>query len=210
MHRLKWIIAVFVLAPALAASQEPAAEPVAPEDPAHQELRNLRDAMVDAFNKQDLDALLAHVAEDAVLTWQDAQVSRGRQGVRDYYQRMMTGDDRIVESVTATVEVDELTRLYGQEGETGLAFGRLDQDFRLTDGRDFHLSNRWTAHVVKNGGGWEVSAFHVSANLFDNPVLDLVMRQIALWAGGGSLAVGLILGLILGRLIFRRRATTAV
>lgn len=204
-HRILIVIAIGLLAPALLSGQQTSTEHAPPEHPAHKDLRALRDELVDAFNKNDFDRLLRHVTEDAVLTWQDAEVSRGHKGIRDYYNRMMVGDNRVVQGVTASAEVDELTRLYGQDKDSGLAFGRLEQDFQLTNGLAFHLANRWTAHVVKDGGRWKVSAFHVSANLFDNPVQATILKRTALTTGAVALGLGLVVGVLLAR-AFRRPA----
>src|SRR5262245_2006640 len=176
-------------------------KPVPPEHPAHRQLRALRDELQDAFNKEDLDRLLRHVHPNAVLTWQDGQVSRGHEGVRKYYDRMMTGPDRVVDRVTARAEVDELTILHGDSN--GLAFGSLAQDFRLTDGTELHLDSRWTAHVVRDGDRWLLSGFHVSANLFDNAVLSTAIRRTAFWVGGGALLGGILLG-VLWTWVYRR------
>jgi ketosteroid isomerase-like protein len=185
--------------------QGPEAKQAPSEDPVHNELRALRDSMLDAFNKKDLDRLLTYVHKNAVVTWQDGNVSRGHRGIRDYYNRMMVGDKRIVESVNATAEVDELTILYGDKN--GLAFGPLEQQFKLTDGMDFHLSNRWTANLVKEDNRWLVAGLHVSANIFDNPVQMIAVKRTALWTGAVAMPVGLLLGalgmFVIGR--FRRR-----
>ena len=165
----------------------------------------MRDALVEATNKPDLDLMFQHVTEDAVVTWQNAEVSRGHQGLRAYYDRMMTGPDRIVASLKTTAQTDERTRLYGTDKSSGIAFGSLEQDFTLTHGMSFHLSSRWTAHVVKDAGKWKVSAFHVSANLFDNPVLQLAARRTAAWTAGVALPVGFLLGLAGMWAVSRRR-----
>jgi ketosteroid isomerase-like protein len=201
MGRTCALAAGWLLVGALAAHGQ--VKPVPPEDPAHGELRALRDRLLDAFNRNDLDALLKDVHPNAVLTWQNGEVSRGHDGIRAYYARMMSGPNRIVESVRATADVDELTILYGDR--TGLAFGNLGEDFRLTDGTDFHLDNRWTATVVKDGGRWVVAGLHVSANVFDNPIQRIAMRRVALWAGGAALVAGLLLGVVGTRLAGRRR-----
>jgi ketosteroid isomerase-like protein len=180
------------------------AKTVPPEHPAHQELRALRDRMLDAFNKNDLDALLQNVHPNVVVTWQNGEVSRGHQGIRDYYQKMMHGPKHIVDSVTAKkVEVDERTLLYGDKG--GVAFGTIDEDFKLANGMEFHLPNRWTAGVVKDNDRWLVVALHISANVFDNPIQDIVVRRTALWSGGIALLVGLALGAGMLALLRRRR-----
>jgi ketosteroid isomerase-like protein len=181
--------------------QEP--KPVAPEDPVHNELRALRDSVLEAFNKNDLDKLLTYVHKNVVATWQNGEVSRGHQGIRDYYNRMMVGEKRVVDSVQAQVQVDELTILYGKTN--GIAFGHMDEDFKLRDGRDFLLPNRWTAAVVKEDGKWLISAFHVSANIFDNPVLHIAIRRTAVWTGLLALLAGVLLGLITVSLVRRMR-----
>jgi ketosteroid isomerase-like protein len=153
---------------------------------------------MEAFNKGDLDGLLANLHKNVVATWQDGEVCRGRDGVRAYYDKMMKGDNRIVESVQARASVDELTILYGDRN--GLAFGSVDQDFHLKNGKQFHLNSRWTADVVKEGDRWLIAGLHVSANAFDNPILNQAIRLTGLWVGGGALIVGLLAGLLLARM----------
>src|SRR5262245_6027446 len=78
------------------------------EDPAHAELRALRDGLVAAMNKGDLETALTFLHTNCVITWHNAEVSRGHQGVRAYNDRVMTGPNRIVESYHCDVNVDEL------------------------------------------------------------------------------------------------------
>jgi ketosteroid isomerase-like protein len=180
-----------------------AAAQVAGEDPSHQELRALRDDLVDAVSKQDMPRLLSHLHPNVVVTWQNAEVSRGHDGVRAYLTRMMSGDQRIVDRFTTKVDVDELTILYG--GDTGIAFGRSQDQFELHNGPTFELASRWTATLVKEGGAWKIAAFHASTNLFDNPVLRM-LRQSIVWttvtAGVAGLAIGVAIMWFVGR---RRR-----
>jgi hypothetical protein len=147
------------------------------------------------------DTLLTHLDPDVVVTWQNGEVSRKPEGVRAYYDKMMTGPDRIVASVAIGPEVDELTHLYGT---TGVAVGSSQDHFKLTDGRDFVMPTRWSATVVKKDGRWLVAEFHASTNTFDNPVLHIAMRQAALWAGVAAGVVGLVLGFVIARLLGRR------
>ena len=103
-HRAVLASLVALLAPALARADD--VKTVAADDPAHNELRALRDDVLDAFNKKDLDRLLSHVHPNVAVTWQNGEVSRGRDGIRAYYKKMMEGPDRVVDSVTAKAEVD--------------------------------------------------------------------------------------------------------
>src|SRR5712691_11524375 len=95
------LVLVIACCPSVARLYADEVKPVSAEDPAHQQLRAMRDGVIEAFNKRDLDGLLANVDENAVATWQDGEVCRGHQGIRDYYARKMSGPNRLVESVTA-------------------------------------------------------------------------------------------------------------
>jgi ketosteroid isomerase-like protein len=152
------------------------------------------------MSKGDIERQLTYFHPNVAITWHNAEVSRGRDGVRDYLNRMLTGPDKVVESYKADVEVDELTILYG--GDTGISFGSAVEHFVLTSGRKFDLPARWSVTLVKEGDRWLIANLHASDNLFDNPLLDLA-RRAAWWAGGLSLLLGLAAGFFLGR---RRRA----
>ena len=175
------------------------AQPV--EDPAHAELRALRDGLVDAVNKKDVEALLRHLHPDVVVTWQNAEVSRKPEGVRAYLVRMLQGSDRMVDDFSTNVAVDELTILYG--GDTGISFGSSRDHFKLRSGQSFDLNSRWSATVVRHDGRWVVGAFHASVNLFDNPLL-VGSQRLALGGSVGALIVGIVLGYLMGRRRGRR------
>jgi uncharacterized protein (TIGR02246 family) len=176
------------------------------QEAVHDELRKLRDEMMAAFDARDIDALLSHLHPNCVVTWQNAEVSRGRDGVRTFYQEMMEGESSRVKSVRATLEVDDLSILHGDD--TAIAFGSLNESFDLRSGLSFDLANRWTATVVRDEDRWLVAAFHVSTNMFENGLQDRLMQWNALKSGGAALLIGLALGLIGTRLVDKRRAAT--
>jgi ketosteroid isomerase-like protein len=198
-NRLALLLVGITLMPALLYAQAPK------EDPAHEELRALRRALTDAINKNDLDALLSHLDPDVVVTWQNGEVSRKPQAVREYYDRMMKGPTRVVESVTSNPEVDELTHLYG---DVGIATGSSKDLFKLTDGKELPLNTRWTAAVVKKNGQWKIAACHLSVNMFDNPLLDFAWKALY-WIGGIAVALGSVVGFVLAR-FWRKRSVQAV
>jgi ketosteroid isomerase-like protein len=158
--------------------------------------------MVEAVNKNDIDALLGHLDKTVVVTWMDGQVSRGPQGVKQYIEKMTKGENRKVNSYKTEAEVDELTQLFG---ETGVATGHSKDQFVLTDGRDLVVSTRWTATLAKKDGKWKVAGFHASTDMFDNPVLHIAVRRTALWTGGIAAAAGLVLGTLAAWLLRRRK-----
>jgi ketosteroid isomerase-like protein len=166
----------------------------AADEPIHDELRALKRDAETALNKRDLDGLLRFAESRAVATWQDAQVSRGHDGVRTYYEKMLGGDDSIVRDVSTEIVVDELAHLYG--GDTAVSSGDMVQHFQLRDGMKFDLNSRWTATLVLADNQWRIAGFHVSANLFDNPVLSMAVRKTMLWSAAIAGLIGLVVGLL--------------
>lgn len=169
------------------------------DEATHDELRALRDGLLEAIAKGDVERELTWFHPDAVITWHDAEVSRGHDSIRGYLKRMLEGPDKAVESFKADVKVDALTILYG--GDAGISYGSAVEHFAMSRGRTFDLPARWSATLVKENGRWLIASLHVSDNLFDNPMLDLA-RRVVWWAGGGALIVGIAIGVLLGR---RRR-----
>lgn len=170
----------------------------------HNELRALRGGLLEAINSGDIARQLPFLHPDVVVTWHNAEVSRGRDGVRAYYDRMVQGPEKMVEKFTAELTVDELTILHG--GDTGISFGGAEEHFTLTNGSEFVLHGRWTATLVRENGQWLVASLHVSSNVFDNVVLD-VTKKYAKWIAGILCAVGALFGWLLGRR--RRRVVVA-
>jgi uncharacterized protein (TIGR02246 family) len=192
-------LGLLALGPARAQDKDPTKK----EDPAHQELRNLRTQLVTACNKGDIDGVLPLLDKDVVVTWLNGEVSRGPQQVREYVERMIKGPNKIVERFETNPEAAELTHLYG---DTGVAYGTSKDHFVLTDGKDFVVPTKWSATLVKKDGKWVIANFHSSTSMFDNPVLDIAIRKTATWVGIGAGAGGLLVGFLLALLLRRRPA----
>lgn len=163
---------------------------------AHDELRALQAAMEEALNKGDLDGLLAHVDDTVVFTAMNAAVGRGKQGIRDYFNRMMVGPDKVVESVKMDFIPDALSVFYGPD--VAVSTGSAPAHYVLTNGMDFEINARWTATLVRRDGRWMVAAFHYSTNMFKNPVLDMQRKWLIMTGGGVALVLG-VAGFLLGR-----------
>ncbi|MES1211080.1 MAG: nuclear transport factor 2 family protein, partial [Acidobacteriota bacterium] len=159
-----------------------AADPVYPAatvEETHNALRALRDGLLDAIAKGDIERQLTYFHPNAVVTWHNAEVSRGRDGIRQYLEKMLSGPDKAVQGFKADVTVDELTILYG--GTTGISFGSAVEHFEMIGGRTFDLPARWSATLIKEGDTWLIASLHASDNLFDNPLLNLA-RRMTWWA----------------------------
>lgn len=162
----------------------------------------LREGLIDAFVKTDIDRLLTFLDPDVVVTWQNGEICRGPEEVRAYYNRMMTGPNRVVREVKATPEV--LGRhVYG---DWVVSWGNLRDHFVLTDGSDLPFNSVFTATIARRGDRWLVRGFHVSVNAFNNPVLGAAVKKTGLLAGGLSLLIGLVVGFVLARVKSRKPA----
>jgi hypothetical protein len=128
---------------------------------------------------------------------QDGKVCRGPEEVQAYFDEKVGRPDSIVKELKTTCVIDRWSRLYNDQ-YTAVVDGRLEQDYFLRDGKQFHLVSPWTASLVKKGEDWKIAAFHVSANMFDNGVLDIFVQQNRLWSGIGAGVVGLVVGLMIG------------
>jgi uncharacterized protein (TIGR02246 family) len=175
-----------------AAAHSIAADQPDKDDPVFQDLLAVRQGLIDAYNAHDLDALLSLCHEDIIVTWQNAEVSRGREGVRAYYQKMMTGEQRVVDDLQANPTVDDRAILFGEN--TAVSRGQMNDRYKLRDGTDFALNSRWSATLVKEDGKWLVASFHASTNAFDNDILRMVARKTTTVVGGAALVLGLLLG----------------
>ena len=211
MRALPVVVALLLGYTTATAAQEPAQEPAAapaPEPAApspealHDELRKLRDDMLAAIGRNDFDAILPHLHPNVVFTPMNNEVCRGPEEIRAYFDKMLKGPDAIVKSVRFEVEVDRLTDLYG---DTGVAFGTSNDHYTLSNGMDFPVQTRWTCHLVRENGRWLISAFHASANVFDNPILAREKQAAQLKWGGFALVAGALIGALVGVAIGRRQ-----
>jgi uncharacterized protein (TIGR02246 family) len=168
----------------------------------HEGLRALQATMEKALNAGDIDTLLANVDDNVVFTTMNGDVARGKDGIRQYYERMMKGPDRVVESVTTDFIPDDLSILHG--GNMAIAYGRTDDHYVLTDGNKFDIQARWTGTLLHRDGKWIVGAFHYSANVFDNPILEMQRRMLIIAA-----VVAMIVAAALGVWIGRRKRRAA-
>lgn len=177
----------------------------ASDEEVHNALRQLKATMTKALNERDLDAIVANVDPNVVFTTMNGDVCRGPDQIRAYFNKMLTAPGHIVKNVTVSFEADALTTLYG--GDTGVVVGSSKDHYELTNGSTFDINGRWTCTMVRNGDRWVIAAFHYSANVFENPIVDGYRK--AIWmAGAGAALVALILGFLLGRVLGKRKPAT--
>jgi ketosteroid isomerase-like protein len=186
------LILTFTFTTAMAQSNQGATE-------VEEAITRLRAGLVDSFNHGDIDRLLSYLDTNAVVTWQNGEVCEGAAAVKAYYDRMMKGEHPVVSKVSAAPKV--LGRHV--QGDWAISWGELNDNFLLSDGRELPLNSRFTATIAKRGDKWLVSSFHASVNAFENPILMLAVKKIALIGGVGGIVVGIIVGIVAAGLLRR-------
>jgi ketosteroid isomerase-like protein len=167
----------------------------------HDELRALRKGLTDAVLKQDVEAQLKYVSPDVIVTWQNGEVVRGPQGLKAFLDKNQSQANRIFQGYKEPPTPAELTILYGDD--TGISYGTSVASYNLF-GKQFELTNHWTATVVKQNGRWVIAAYHVSSNILDNPLINAATNSLY-WVGGITLVAGGALGWLFHSLAARRR-----
>jgi uncharacterized protein (TIGR02246 family) len=173
-----------------------------PDAATHNALRQLKATMEKALNERDLDTIVANVDPKVVFTTMNGDVCRGPAQIRAYFAKMLTARGHIVKNVKVAFDVDELTTLYG--GDTGIARGSSKDHYELRNGDKFDINGRWTCTMVRNGDRWVIAAFHYSANVFANPILDRY-RKATLMVAIGGLVMGIVIGFLVGKM-FQKQA----
>lgn len=179
----------------------PAARAQEPDADIHNALRRLKATMEKAMNERDLDTIVANVDPNVVFTTMNGDVCRGPQQIRAYFHKMLSAPGHIVKDVKVSFTVDQLTTLYG--GDTGVAYGSSKDHYELTDGRTFDINGRWTCTMVRNGDRWVIAAFHYSADVFRNPIVDRYKKAM-IQVGVAAALIALAIGVLLGRMLRRR------
>lgn len=148
-----------------------------------------------ALNDQDFDAALKHVHKDAIITYYNAEVTKGHKEASEYYERMIKGAAAVVKEFSTKGDVSAPAVIHGN---TAVAYGTTVENYKLAAGMEFTLNGRWSATLLKSRGQWKIIALHFSSNLFDNPLLNNAARTTWI-AGVGAFILGALLVFVVGR-----------
>ncbi len=154
-----------------------------------------------SINAQDVDRMVAQMAPDATVTWLNGEVSRGHAEIKAYYQRMVKGEQRILDRYLTTAKLGASAHFFGH-GEVAVADGTMVDEFFPVARGPFTLNSNWTSTSAKIDGQWKVVSMHLSSNVFTNSLIAEAKEAIW-WAAAGAGVAGLVLGWLIGRM--RRR-----
>ena len=161
-----------------------------------QAMRTILTDIEKALNAQDFDAALKHIHKDAVITYYNAEVTKGHKEASAYYERMIKGASAVVKEFSTKGDVSAPAVIHGN---TAVAYGTTVENYKLAAGMEFTLNGRWSATLLKSAGQWKIVALHFSSNLFDNPLLNNAGRTTWI-AGVFAFIIGALLMFVFVRL----------
>lgn len=149
------------------------------------------------INEQNIDRMVAQMDQNATVIWLNAEASRGHDEIKAYYRRMVGSGDAILKKYTTTAKVTAPARFFG---DIAVADGTMVDDFVPIKRDAFKLNSNWSVTCAKRDGQWKIVHLHLSANVFNNNLLDEV-KQMVWYAAGGGLLAGLVLMFAMERLM---------
>ena len=173
-------------------AQEPGPAPSA----ASLEIGALQEIVLAALNASDFDKLVPLLTPNVALTFQTAEVARGRAGVKTFLEQKTSGPAALVQTFKIAAKPDEAPAFYG--ADAAVLTGSAAESLRMANGKNLELAGRWTATAVRTDGQWQLAALHTSSDFFTNPLIEST-KKAGLTASIASLLIGLFAGWVIGR-----------
>jgi hypothetical protein len=172
-----------------ARADEAATAPDPARDADRRQLLAIMSEIEQGINSADIERMVKHIDETGIVTWLNAEVSQGPEGVRQYFRRMIgTGAETILSKYVTHPKLDGHARFYG---DVAVANGTTVDEFTPHRRSVFKFDSRWTGTLVKRDGVWKIVALNLSTNTFNN-VLIHELQGMVYKAGGGGLIAGLV------------------
>lgn len=195
LRRIMVTSLLLIIAPVLAAQE--------PDHDIHEELRGLLTGIETAINSEAYGDLAQYFHEDLRITTINQEVMSSRADIEPYFE-FWFGPGGYLKKLDMKLEADALTEFYA-DNTIGIVRGSGDEDYVLSDTRFFPMKTRWTATVIKDTDGkWRILTLHIGTNFLDNPILSMAEGSVKNVGMGGAV-VGLLLGLLIGFFLWRRK-----
>lgn len=142
------------------------------------------------INEVNIDLMAKHFDEKATVTWLNAEVSHGPEGVRSYFKRMVgNGPDAVLSKYVTHPQISQSTQFYA---DVAVANGTTEDEFTPHHRGPFNFHTVWTATLIKREGKWKIISLTLSTNTFNNVLID-ELKQYAVYAGMGGALLGMLL-----------------
>ena len=195
LRRIMVTSLLLIIAPVLAAQE--------PDHDIHEELRGLLTGIETAIDSEAYGDLAQYFHEDLRITTINQEVMSSRADIEPYFE-FWFGEGGYLKKLDMKLEADALTEFYADK-TIGIVRGSGAEDYVLSDTRFFAMKTRWTATVIKDTDGkWRILTLHIGTNFLDNPILSMAEGSVKNVGMGGAV-IGLVLGLLIGFFLWRRK-----
>jgi len=161
-------------------------------------LRSMLGAVEQAINDRDVTNVLDFFTPTSIVAFPDSTVHTGPQEVQTYFDKMLGTSDSVLTDIKSNATLSGPASFYGPD--TAVAHGTLLGQLNFRGGADIKLESVWTTTVTRLDGQWRVASLHISANIFNNPLIHSAKRSL-IWVG----LIGSIAGFLLTWLFMRRK-----
>lgn len=172
-----------------------------PTPPRHDELRALKATYETAINSGDLTPLAPLFDADTTGVTVDNQSFHTFAELKAIYDRFHAEFPGVVYRVKLDASPSLLS------GDLAVAHGTAEE-FVKTSAAEFIYPSSWTVVLRRTDAGWKLVRSQVTMDPFHNSIVTALRKKALLTCGLGSLAAGLVLGLLTG-LVLRRRKPVA-
>ncbi|MDH3219634.1 MAG: nuclear transport factor 2 family protein [Gammaproteobacteria bacterium] len=161
----------------------------------HAALREIMKISSEALNTKNLELLKPILSTQRfTITTVDGQKFDSLEAFSSYWKALFEGEEALLERIEVDPIADRKTEFLAEN--VGLVEGTSTETYHFTDGDVISMQTRWSAVTIREGEDWKLASIHFSANLLDNPLLDVAKQKMTQYVIAAALA-GLVLGLIL-------------
>lgn len=153
-----------------------------------------------ALNEGDIGKVKPLLRDDVVVTFVNAEVTRGVDAIGEYYEKVLTGSNALLSGYQTRAEVSAPARFFG---DTAIADGTSIDTYTFPTGDSMEVDTKWNVTLVREDDVWKVAQLNFSVNPFDNPILGAVQGQLVTFSVV-ALLVGLVIGVVGGRISKKR------
>jgi ketosteroid isomerase-like protein len=175
--------------------------PAAGEEADHEALRRLKTVYEEAVRNNQIDTLAGYFHPDFHGVMVTGRPVNSFADVQQFWRdiRGLMGEGG---SYTTTVNPERSVIL----GDIALARGTTDDVVKNSSGHEYRVTTLWNATLQRDGGSWKIRTLQGTMDPIGNPfVTDIAQATVVRYSSAAGL-IGLVLGLLLGRVWGRRRA----
>ena len=170
----------------------------ADEEQDRETLKNYLSTFESALNNNEINKIIPLLAEEVVITFVNAETVRGVPEVIKYHEKTLGSSSALLKDYSTKATISAPARFYQN---IAIATGTALDTYTLANGDVIEMETIWSVTLSKDEtqNKWKIAQLHFSANPFDNPVMQAINNKLLL-VGVICAVVGLILGLLIGRL----------